>query len=248
MALFGLCVVALALVVLMPSVPLGAAEGTGSPIVTPSSEKPEHLVPYVPTPMEVVEEMLKMADVKSSDVVFDLGCGDGRIVAMAAKKFGARRAYGVDIDPVRVKEARELAQKEGVEKKVAIYEGDVFKTNFSSATVVTMYLLPEYNAQLRPNLEKMLAVGARVVSHDFDMPPIPTWKPIEARRFTDTNGHEHTIYFWKITTEMKKAAGLETKKLDTGKKGPKGEKSKREKGAKEGETPKKARKAKEAKG
>jgi len=194
---FGLCAVALALAALMPVAPVAAAE---------ESEKPDHLVPYVPTPLDVVEEMLKMADVKSSDVVFDLGCGDGRIVAMAAKKFGARRAYGVDIDPVRVKEARELAEKEGVANKVRIFEGDVFKTNFSSATVVTMYLLPDYNLQLRPNLEKQLAVGSRVVSHDFDMASEPNWKPIEARRFTDKNGSEHTIYFWKITAAMKGGA------------------------------------------
>jgi SAM-dependent methyltransferase len=212
MAWLGLCVVAAALVVLTPGPPVVAAEG--------ESEKPDHLVPYVPTPMEVVEEMLKMADVKSSDVVFDLGCGDGRIVAMAAKKFGARRAYGVDIDPVRVKEARDLAEKEGVANKVRIFEGDVFKTRFSSCTVITMYLLPDYNIQLQPSLVRQLAVGSRVVSHDFDMGSEPMWKPIETKSVKDKNDNSHTVYLWKITEEMKKAAGIDTSKQPaTGKKG-----------------------------
>jgi len=233
MAWLGLCVMALALVVLAPAVSLGGEAMETGPTVAPPPDKPENLVPYVPTPYEVVEEMLKMADVKTTDVVFDLGCGDGRIVVMAAKKFGARRAYGVDIDPVRVKEARELAQKEGVEKKAIIYENDVFKTDFSSATVVTMYLLPEYNAKLRPRLVRMLAVGTRIVSHDFDM---PVWTPVETKTVTDKGGGTHTVYLWKITAEMKKAAGV---RPGTGVK-----KSGERKGTK-GE-PKKVKKAKEA--
>jgi len=160
------------------------------------------LVPYVPTPHEVVKVMLDMADVRSTDVVFDLGCGDGRIVVAAAKR-GAR-AYGVDIDPARVKEARELAKQEGVEEKATIMMDDIFKTDFSSATVVTMYLLPRYNNRLRPKLERVLPVGARVVSHDFDM---RAWKPVETRELTDTDGEPHTVYLWKITPEMKARVG-----------------------------------------
>jgi len=165
--------------------------------------RPENLVPYVPTPQDVVEEMLRMADVKSTDTLFDLGCGDGRIVVTAAKKYGCR-AVGVDIDPERVSEARELAKKEGVENKVTILEEDLAVTVFSTATVVTMYLLPEYNRQLRPKLERMLPLGARVVSHDFDMPPI--WKAVITKDFTDKDGHSHQLFMWKIDEEMKKRA------------------------------------------
>jgi len=221
-----LCAVALvALVAFVPTMPVLAAEEAGS---AAASEKPDHLVPYVPTPMEVVEEMLKMADVRSTDIVYDLGCGDGRIVVMAAKKFGAR-AYGVDIDPVRVKESRDLAQKEGVEKKVTVYEGDVFKTDVSSATVVTMYLLPDYNAKLRRPLEKMLAVGSRVVSHDFDM---PVWTAVETKQVTDQGGGTHTVFLWKITPEMKqKPARAEGAKAKAGE----GKKGQGKKGRKKAE-------------
>jgi cyclopropane fatty-acyl-phospholipid synthase-like methyltransferase len=145
--------------------------------------------------------MVEMADVRSTDVVFDLGCGDGRIVVAAAKR-GAR-AYGVDIDAARVKEAKELVEKEGVQRKATIMLGDVFKTDFSSATVITMYLLPEYNRRLRPKLERVLPVGARVVSHDFDM---PAWEPVETKTIEDSSGISHTVYLWKITPQMKKRA------------------------------------------
>ncbi len=172
--------------------------------------RPEGLVPYVPTPYDVVEEMLKMADVKTSDVVFDLGCGDGRIVVMAAKKFGAKKCVGVDINPERVKEARELAKKEGVEDRVTIVQEDLAVTNFSTATVVTLYLLPEYNRALRPKLERLLPLGARVVSHDFDMPPI--WKPVQVKEFADKDGGHHTLYLWVINEEMKKRVAEEKAK------------------------------------
>jgi SAM-dependent methyltransferase len=170
-------------------------------VPTSSQTQELGLVPYVPTPQEVVDTMIAMAGVTKKDVVFDLGCGDGRIVVAAAKK-GAR-AYGVDIDAARVKEAREAIKKAGLEKKATIYLGDVFKTDISSATVVTMYLLPEYNNKLRPRLESMLPVGARVVSHDFDM---DDWPPVEQKEVTEKNGRTHTVYFWKITAEMKKHA------------------------------------------
>jgi len=200
----GLVFCALATLVLARAPSIWAVEA-GVPKAPETEEL--GLVPYVPTPHEVVDTMLEMADVKSTDVVFDLGCGDGRIVVAAAKR-GAR-AYGVDIDPARVKEAKELAQKEGVESKVTIMLGDVFKTDFSSATVVTMYLLPEYNRKLRPKLERVLPVGARVVSHDFDM---PAWKTVETKELEDSDGGSHTVYLWKITPEMKKRAARRDKK------------------------------------
>ena len=213
LAWFGLYAVALVLVAARPGVTAWAAEET--PLAPETKEIGK--VPYVPTPQEVVDAMLKMADVKSSDVVFDLGCGDGRIV-VAAAKMGARRCYGVDIDPERIKEARELAKKEGVEKKCVFMQRDVFRTNVSSATVVTMYLLPSYNAKLQPRLERQLKVGSRVVSHDFDMPP--SWVPVETKEVT-VDSNPHKVFLWKITPEMKKrareagAAAKKAKKTET---------------------------------
>jgi SAM-dependent methyltransferase len=136
---------------------------------------------YVPTPERVVATMLDLAKVGRGDVVYDLGCGDGRIVVEAAKR-GAKKAVGVDIDPERIAEARENVRKAGVESRVEIREGDLFEMDFSDATVVTLYLLPDLNLRLRP---KILALkpGTRVVSHDFDM---GDWKPsVEGGRRED---------------------------------------------------------------
>jgi len=144
---------------------------------------------YVPTPYEVVDEMLKLANVKKGDVLYDLGSGDGRIPVTAAKKFGIR-AVGVDIDPQRIEEARENAKKNGVAKLVEFRNEDLFRTRFSEATVVTLYLLPDLNVKLRPRLLAELKPGTRIVSHQFDM---GTWKP---DRKVELNGR--TIYLWTI--------------------------------------------------
>jgi hypothetical protein len=125
-------------------------------------------VPFVPTPQNVVDAMLQIADVKKDDVLIDLGSGDGRIVITAAKKFGTR-GFGVDIDPVNVANARAEAERVGVKERVTFSVGDLFKTDLSKASVVTLYLLPEVNLQLRPLLFRQLKPGSRVVSHDFDM-------------------------------------------------------------------------------
>ena len=125
-------------------------------------------VQYVPTPPEVVAEMMRLTNVTKNDVVYDLGCGDGRVVISAAKRHGAR-GVGVDIDPVRIKESRENARKAGVAKRLKFLEQDLFETDFRAATVVTLYLLPKLNLQLRPKLLSELKPGTRVVSHDFDM-------------------------------------------------------------------------------
>jgi methylase of polypeptide subunit release factors len=119
-----------------------------APAQTPEARRRPD-VPFVPTTDEAVQAMLKLADVKVSDTVYDLGCGDGRIVIAAAKNFGAR-AVGVDIDPVRIKEARENAKKAGVENRVKFVEEDLFKADFHDATVVTLFLLPQVNLQLKP--------------------------------------------------------------------------------------------------
>ena len=154
-------------------------------------------VPYVPTPQEVVDEMLRMANVGKDDVVYDLGSGDGRLVITAVKKFGAKRAVGVDIDPQRIKESNENAQAAGVTGRVRFMQQDLFKTDIKDATVVTLYLLPDVNLRLRPKLWSDLKPGTRVVSHAFDM---GDWQP---EKTASVEGR--TIYFWTIPA--KRAAG-----------------------------------------
>src|ERR1051325_2639799 len=144
---------------------------------------------YVPTPYAVVDAMLKLANVKQGDVLYDLGSGDGRIPGTAAKKLGIR-AVGVDIDPQRIEEAKENARKNGVARLVEFRNEDLFRTRFSEATVVTLYLLPDLNVKLRPRLLAELKPGTRIVSHQFDM---GTWKP---ERKVELNGR--TIYLWTI--------------------------------------------------
>ena len=126
-------------------------------------------VPYVPTPQNVVDEMLMLANVTKNDVVYDLGSGDGRLVITAVKKFGAKRGFGVDIDPERIAESNANAKQAGVTDRVQFAAQDLFQTDFKEATVVTLYLLPEVNLKLRPKLLSDLRPGTRVVSHAFDM-------------------------------------------------------------------------------
>ena len=154
---------------------------------------------FVPTPDEVVDAMLKVAGVQSGDVVYDLGCGDGRLV-VAAAKLGAR-GVGIDIDPQRVKEANENVQKNGVGDRVGILNQDLFTTDISEATVVTLYLLPSLNLKLRPKLWRELRPGSRVVSHAFDM---GDWKPEQT---LDVDGR--TVYFWVIPSDAAERAAAE---------------------------------------
>jgi SAM-dependent methyltransferase len=144
---------------------------------------------FVPTPNDVVNKMLEMARVTAKDVVYDLGCGDGRIVITAAQKYGAR-AVGIDIDPQRIREARENATRGKVGDRVRFVEGDLFEADISEATVVTLYLLTELNLKLRPKLMKDLRPGTRVVSHAFAM---GDWKP---ERTESVNGS--TVHLWRI--------------------------------------------------
>jgi precorrin-6B methylase 2 len=153
-ALIACCVVTLA---------LPEAAQTPAPAQAPSS-----LAPYVPTPQDVVDRMLALAGVTADDVVYDLGCGDGRIVITAARKFGAR-GVGVDIDPERIKESEANAKAAGVESRVSFRMQDAMTVDVSPATVVTLYLLSSSNAKLRPILTKQLRPGARIVSHAFSM-------------------------------------------------------------------------------
>ena len=155
-------------------------------------------VPYVPTTEKAVQEMLKLADVKKTDVVYDLGCGDGRIVIAAAKTYGAR-GVGIDINPVRIKEAKENAKKAGVEHLVRFEENDLFEANFGEATVVTLFLLPNINLKLKPRLLEQLKPGTRVVSNTFDM---GDWKA-EKEKNLDNPDDEDTylsnkFFLWTI--------------------------------------------------
>lgn len=162
---------------------------------TESSRRPD--VPYVPTPQAVVEKMLDVAQVGKGDVVYDLGCGDGRIVITAAKERGAR-GVGIDLNPTRIAEANTNAKNAGVEDKVKFMVGDLFQADFSAASVVTLYLLPDVNRALRPILWRQLKIGTRVVSHDFDMGP--EWPPERTERIG-----AKTIYYWTITSAQKRA-------------------------------------------
>ncbi len=150
-------------------------------------------VHYVPTPEAVVEEMLRVANVGKNDVVYDLGCGDGRIVITAAQKHGAR-GVGIDIDPQRIKESNENARKAGVTDRVKFLQQDLFETDFSEATVVTLYLLPALNVKLRPKLLRELKPGTRIVSHAFDM---GDWKPDKVVTVPGLE-EERTVYYWVV--------------------------------------------------
>jgi uncharacterized protein (TIGR03000 family) len=154
------------------------------------------VIRFVPTPPDIVEAMIKLAGVGKDDVVYDLGCGDGRMVIAAVKQGGAKKGVGVDIDPQRVKEAKENAQKEGVADKVEIREGDALKVkDLSDATVVLLYMGNEFDLLLRPILEKQLKPGARIVSHRFTM---GDWKPEKTETLTGKDGDRYLIHLWKI--------------------------------------------------
>ncbi len=160
--------------------PLLAQQGT--PDVYPD-------VPYVPTPFEVVEQMLKLAGAHAGDTVYDLGCGDGRVVIMAAQKFGAA-GTGVEIDPERISAARRNAEKAGLGKNVKFVQGDLFQVDLRPATVVTLYLLPALNERLKPKLLSELKPGSRVVSFAFG---IGDWKPAKT---VEMDGRR--IFLWVI--------------------------------------------------
>lgn len=151
-------------------------------------------VVFVPTPQEVVDQMLALAKVTKEDVIYDLGSGDGRIPVTAAQRFGTK-GIGIDINPERIQEANANAQKAGVTERVRFLNQDLFATDISEATVVTLYLLPELNVKLRPQLFEQLKPGTRIVSHDFDM---GEWKPDRVVQTQEGS----TIYLWTIPEEV----------------------------------------------
>jgi ribosomal protein L11 methylase PrmA len=178
-------------VMLLAVLALSPALSFGQPAAAAPAPAPNRTpdVIYVPTPEAVVEAMLKVAKVTSKDVVYDLGCGDGRIVVAAAKQYGAR-GIGIDIDPKRIEEARANVEVAGVSSRVTIMHADLFETDISAASVVTLYLLPSLNLKLMPKLMKELKPGTRIVSHAFDM---GDWAPEQE---LDVDGRK--VYFWTI--------------------------------------------------
>lgn len=170
-------------------------------ILAAQTTQPRHEpdVPFVPTPEQAVEAMLKLADVKKTDVVYDLGCGDGRIVIAAAKNFGAR-GVGIDIDPERIREARANANTAGVNNVVRFEENDLFEADIREATVVTIFLLPKINLKLRPKLLQELKPGTRIVSNTFTM---GDWKPEKELIVGDPAEQmflSHKLYLWIVPT------------------------------------------------
>ena len=153
-------------------------------------------VPYDPSPADVVEKMLEMARVGKGDLLYDLGCGDGRIVIMAAQRYGAR-GVGIDLDPQRIEDAWANAKRAGVQDRVQFIVGDLYTANFADATVVTLFLWPHVNRKLRPILWRQLRPGTRVVSHIWDMGP--EWPPERTETVRDRK-----IHLWTITEAQKK--------------------------------------------
>jgi SAM-dependent methyltransferase len=166
---------------------------------TQELEPYESLAPYVPSPESVVERMLALAEVTSKDTVYDIGCGDGRIVIAAATKYGAH-GVGIDYDPERIRESRENARKAGVENLVRFIQQDAMTADYSPATVVTIYLLTSSNLRLRPILTKQLKPGTRIVSHAFSM---GDWEPLKKDTFQDDNDFNRTIYLWKADGKVR---------------------------------------------
>jgi ribosomal protein L11 methylase PrmA len=171
------------------SLALAFSLGAGPATAQQAKQLREPDVIYVPTPQEVVDAMLKLANVHKGDVVYDLGCGDGRIVVTAAKRYGVR-GVGIDINPERIREAQQNAKENGVTNLVTFRNEDLFEADIKEATVVTLYLLTSLNIKLRPKLLRELKPGTRIVSHSFDM---GEWKPDKTEQ---VNGR--TIYLWVV--------------------------------------------------
>ena len=167
--------------------------GQGLTLSSLAAQDPSNLAPFVPTPQDVVDRMLELAEVSENDVVYDLGCGDGRIVITAAERYGAR-GVGIDIDPQRIAESRANAERAGISHLVEFIQQDALQVDVSDATVVTLYLLSSSNIKIRPILTSQLAPGARIVSHAFSM---GNWEADQIERFTDTRGNTRTLYLWK---------------------------------------------------
>ncbi|MGD0803420.1 MAG: methyltransferase domain-containing protein [Candidatus Bathyarchaeia archaeon] len=171
----------------------------------------QSIAPFVPSPMDVVRKMLELAELKPGEVLFDLGCGDGRIVLVAGKDFGSR-AVGVDLNAMLINQARNEAEKLGLGKVVRFIDGDMFDVDLSSADVVTMYLLTSANEKVRPKLESELRIGARVVTHDF---PIINWRCRSRLNFEGESGkHVLYLYVWRGDETSVKRDGTHRVRFD----------------------------------
>jgi tRNA G37 N-methylase Trm5 len=186
---------------------IGVAAGTFSLGTAHSQNQPPAREPdviYVPTPVEVIEKMFELADIRPGEIVYDLGCGDGRIPVMASKKFGVR-SWGFDINPVRVKESLENVKKNNIGNLVTIKQQDIFELDLSKADVITLYLLPRLNVKLIPQLDK-LKPGCRIVSHDFNMEGVRPKREISYRP-NDGGSREHRVYLWVTPLEKERPTG-----------------------------------------
>lgn len=172
---------------------------SGSSNQLDSQPRDPDLAPYIPTPQEVVNRMLELAEVTTTDIVYDLGSGDGRIPITAAKRYGAR-GVGIDFDPQRIAESNANARREGVTDRVEFILGDALQADVSEATVVTLYLLSSSNIKLRPILTRQLSPGTRIVSHAFDM---GDWLADRIEIFKDYRGNPRTLYLWKFDGQPK---------------------------------------------
>jgi hypothetical protein len=152
----------------------------------------EHIVPYVPTPMDIAQKMLELAKVRSDDVVYDLGSGDGRIVILAAQKFGAH-AVGVELNSDLYEESSKRVRDLGLQNRVEIMHENMFDVNIRHATVVTLYLLTKVNERLRPELERQLRSGTRIVSHEFQ---VPGWQPVQTLQITSSAGVPYKLLLY----------------------------------------------------
>lgn len=170
-----------------------------TPSPTAARQQAASLAPYVPTPYPVVNRMLDLANVTKDDVVYDLGCGDGRIVITAAERYGAR-GVGIDYDPERIAEARANAERRGVQDLVSFIEQDAMQADVSEATVVTLYLLSSSNRKLRPILTRQLRPGSRIVSHAFRM---GDWQPEVTEEFQDERGSTRTLHLWRTDGQVR---------------------------------------------
>jgi uncharacterized protein (TIGR03000 family) len=197
--------------------PVTAGENVEIDMRKPDPNHPDDiLVRFVPTPDDIVQEMIKLGKVTKDDVVFDLGCGDGRIVITAVQA-GAKRGVGIDIDAERVRESKQNAKRVGVEDKVEFREGDVLKIpDLSEATVVMLYMGEDLNRQLRPILQKTLKPGARVVSHRFTMGS--EWQPDKTETITGQDGDTYLVHLWKIKETTKEESKKEEGKKEEVKK------------------------------
>src|SRR4051794_11984242 len=170
------------------------AELLAACLMAQAVKEQDKLAPYFPTPPSIVEKMLRMADLKKGEKMFDLGSGDGRIVIMAAKKFGAN-ATGIEIDESLAKQSTAELARQKLSQTAHIIQGDVTKQDFSSADVLTVYLLPDSNTKIRPMLEKQLKKGTRVVAHDFEF---DGWKPEKVETIEDDGeGRSHILFFYR---------------------------------------------------